>query len=42
MLQKTLKIVPPPLVLVAVPDAPPVLEEPEPTVEYTVEIEVLP
>jgi DNA-directed RNA polymerase subunit RPC12/RpoP len=35
MLQKTLKIVPPPLILAAVPNAPPVLEQgPEPTVEY--------
>ena len=35
MLQKTLKIVPAPLVLVAVPDAPPVLEAPEPTMQCT-------
>ena len=33
--QKTLKVVPPPLVLAAVPDAPPVLEEAGATVEYT-------
>ena len=35
MLQKTLKIVPPPLALAAVAKAPPVLEEARPTVEYT-------
>jgi DNA-directed RNA polymerase subunit RPC12/RpoP len=35
MLQKTLKIVPPPLALAAVASAPPVLEEAGPTVEYT-------
>ena len=35
MLQKTLKIVPPPLAVAAVADAPPVLEGAEPTVEYT-------
>ena len=35
MLQKALKIVPAPLVTAAVPDAPPVLERPEPTVEFT-------
>jgi hypothetical protein len=34
MLQKTLKIVPPPLALAAVANAPPVLEEAGPTVEY--------
>ena len=35
MLQKTLKIVAPPLAIAAVADAPPVLEEHKPTVEYT-------
>jgi predicted RNA-binding Zn-ribbon protein involved in translation (DUF1610 family) len=35
MLQKTLKIVPPPLAIAAVADAPPVLEGVEPTAEYT-------
>jgi len=35
MLQKILKIVPQPLVVAAVADAPPVLEKPGPTVEYT-------
>jgi hypothetical protein len=35
MLQKTLKIVPPPLALAAAANAPPVLEEAGPTVEYT-------
>jgi predicted RNA-binding Zn-ribbon protein involved in translation (DUF1610 family) len=34
MLQKALKIVPPPLAIGAVADAPPVLEAHEPTVEY--------
>jgi hypothetical protein len=34
MLQKTLKIVPPPLAIAAVASAPPVLEEAGPTVEY--------
>ena len=34
MLQKTLKIVPAPLVTAAAANAPPVLEEAEPTVEY--------
>jgi hypothetical protein len=34
MLQKTLKIVPPPLAIAAVANAPPVLEEARPTVEY--------
>jgi predicted RNA-binding Zn-ribbon protein involved in translation (DUF1610 family) len=34
MLQKTLKTVPPSLAIAAVADAPPVLEEAEPTVEY--------
>jgi hypothetical protein len=33
--QKTLKVVPAPLVLDAVDDAPPVLEADSPTVEYT-------
>jgi predicted RNA-binding Zn-ribbon protein involved in translation (DUF1610 family) len=35
MLQKTLKVVPPPLAAAAVANAPPVLEGTEPTVEYT-------
>ena len=35
MLQKTLRIVPAPLAIGAVADAPPVLEEARPTVEYT-------
>jgi DNA-directed RNA polymerase subunit RPC12/RpoP len=35
MLRKALKIVPPPLAIAAVADAPPVLEGPGPTVEYT-------
>ena len=35
MLQKTLKIVPAPLVTAAVANAPPLLEEADPTVEYT-------
>ena len=35
MFQKTLKIVPPPLAIAAVTGAPPVLEVPKPTVEYT-------
>jgi hypothetical protein len=35
MLQKALKIVPQPLATAAIADAPPVLEAPEPTVEYT-------
>ena len=35
MFQKALKIVPPPLATAAVADAPPLLEEPDPTVEYT-------
>jgi|EndMetStandDraft_8_1072994.scaffolds.fasta_scaffold658416_1 predicted RNA-binding Zn-ribbon protein involved in translation (DUF1610 family) len=34
MLQKTLKIVPPPLAIAAVASAPPVLEEARPNVEY--------
>ena len=34
MLQKTLKIVPPPLAIAAVANAPAVLEEAGPTVEY--------
>jgi hypothetical protein len=34
MLQKTLQIVPPPLVLAAAANAPPVLEQAGPTVEY--------
>ena len=34
MLQKTLRIVPPPLAIAAVADAPPVLEAAGPTVEY--------
>jgi hypothetical protein len=35
MLQKALKIVPPPLAIAAVADAPPVLEGADPTAEYT-------
>jgi predicted RNA-binding Zn-ribbon protein involved in translation (DUF1610 family) len=35
MLQKALKVVAQPLAADAVSDAPPVLEQPEPTVEYT-------
>ena len=35
MLQKALKVVPPPLAAAAVADAPPVLEASEPTVEFT-------
>ena len=42
MLQKILKIVPQPLVVAAVADAPPVPEKPGPTVEYICEIVVLP
>ena len=35
MLRKALKVVPTPLATAAVADTPPLLEAPEPTVEYT-------